>query len=110
MRWPSSVFLFADPGGVLSDAGIFLEVGQGSQRSGERHFIVQGMNAVMTQAADIDPLGQFGTCVVFFETRPPVQFLGNQMMKRQSTLAAAQRTGAPFEFVPGFSIINVGRR
>ncbi len=81
--------MFANPGGMLADAGIVLEVGQGPQRSGECHFIVEGMNPVMAQSADVDPPGQRGPCIVFFEMRPAVQFPGDQMVEGQGPPAAA---------------------
>ncbi|MFT6368007.1 MAG: hypothetical protein ACJAUG_001367 [Halioglobus sp.] len=59
---------------------------------GQRHFVEECMNAVVTLPANIDTCGQLLTVVVFLKESASVHFFGDQVMKGEGGGAPTQGT------------------
>ena len=86
-----------------ADTRISPEIGYGPQRSGQGHFIIQVMNAVMAQPTEVNPLQSFCALIVFSKIRPAMELSGDQMVKTEGGAAAAK--GAASLAAPGVTAV-----
>lgn len=89
----SALFLFGCPGKVFCQLVILSELFDGVELSGQCHFVVNGMNALVAGTADKNALIQHVAVVVLLEITAPVNLARNQVMKGQRQFPEAQAAG-----------------
>lgn len=99
---PTSGLLLANPGYMLANRIVPTERLYRREPPRESHLVVEVVKAPVAQLADVDALLELGSTMLPFETVAAVDFAGDQVMKGETALAAAQ--GAPALFAASFPI------